>query len=111
MSLKFRLRGLAETFIETVKCPCCGIVGSDDQSFSTDFTKVTLEGIVVIAQCKNCSEIFVPAERKLGIVNPTELKKAVEKDSYTTGEPIYANAKMVKSSAEMLNAARKDIMM
>jgi hypothetical protein len=107
MALKFRLRGLAETFIDEIKCPCCGIRGNDDQDFSTELTKVTYEGIIVIVQCRSCNEIFVPRSQRLGVVDINELKKAVEKDHYETGEPLLADLKAVKVSAERLNALRK----
>jgi hypothetical protein len=107
MALKFRLRGLAETFIDQITCPGCGIRGSDDQYFATDFTKVTLEGIIVVAQCKQCGEIFVPETQRLGVLNPGELRVAVEKDSQTTGEPILPDFSAVRVAAEKLNAERK----
>lgn len=107
MALRFRLRGLAETFIEQINCPVCGKTGSDDQFFSTDHTKVTMDGIVVVVQCKNCSEIFVPDSQRLGVLNPDGLRQAVEKDSLETGEPILGNLKAVRLNAEKLNAERK----
>ncbi|MCB0310906.1 MAG: hypothetical protein KDD42_06715 [Bdellovibrionales bacterium] len=107
MGLKFRLRGLAETFIDEITCPGCGAHGNDDQNFSTEFTKVTLEGIIVVLQCRSCSEIFVPSSQRLGIINPDGLRQAVEKDSVDTGEPILPNLNAVRLSAEKLNAARK----
>ena len=110
MALKFRLRGLAETFIDSIACPCCGTVGQDDEYFATELTKVTLEGIIVIVQCRSCNEIFVPEEQRLGILDSTELRRAVEKDSYDTGEPLLAGVKAVKLNAEKLNATRKGAM-
>ncbi len=107
MALKFRLRGLAETFIDEIVCPSCAVRGSDDQYFATEFTKVTLEGIIVIAQCKSCGEIFVPTTQRLGVLNPPELRVAVEKDSQTTGESILSDFKSVRVAAEKLNAERK----
>jgi hypothetical protein len=107
MALKFRLKGLAETFIEEISCPCCGVQGNDDHYFSTEFTKVTFDGIIVVVQCKSCAEIFVPNTQRLGIINPGELKKAVEKDSVDTGEPIVPNIQAVRLSVERLNAMRK----
>lgn len=107
MALKFRLRGLAETFIDQLTCPSCGTNGSDDSNFSTENTKVTFEGIVVVAQCRGCGEIFVPTTQRLGVLNPSELRKAVEKDSRDTGEPIAPGLKAVKLGAEKLNAERK----
>ena len=48
MALKFRLKGLAETFVDSITCPCCGVVGVDDQNFTTELTKVTYQGIIVV---------------------------------------------------------------
>jgi len=107
MALKFRLRGLAETFIDEITCPGCGTKGSDDHYFGTEFTKVTLEGIIVIAQCKQCGEIFVPNTQRLGVLNPAELRVAVEKDSRTTGEAILVDLDAVRMAAEKMNAERK----
>lgn len=107
MGLKFRLKGLAETFIEEITCPCCGLVGNDDQSFTTELTKVTFDGIIVVVQCKSCGEIFVPDSQRLGVLNPDELKKAVQKDSVDTGEAVLPNVEAVKLNAEKLNAMRK----
>ena len=107
MALKFRLRGLAETFIESITCPMCGATGNDDQYFSTDHTKVTYDGIIVVVQCKSCGEIFVPDTQRLGILNPTELKKAVQKDQEEHGEGELISLKAVKLNAEKLNAERK----
>jgi C4-type Zn-finger protein len=107
MALKFRLKGLAETFIETITCPCCGVIGNDDQYFTTELTKVTFEGIIVVVQCRSCSEIFVPDTQRLGVLNPEDLKLAVEKDSVDTGEAVMPSYKSVKLNAEKLNAVRK----
>lgn len=107
MALKFRLKGLAETFIEEIVCPCCGTTGNDDQSFTTELTKVTYDGIIVVVQCKSCAEIFVPSSQRLGVLNPEELKKAVQKDSVDTGEAVMPNVETVRLNAERLNAMRK----
>lgn len=107
MALKFRLKGLAETFVDAITCPCCGTNGSDDQNFSTEFTKVTYEGIVVVVQCRSCSEIFVPNSQRLGILDYQALRGAVEKDSVDSGEAILPSLSAVKLSAEKLNALRK----
>jgi hypothetical protein len=107
MALKFRLKGLAETFIDRITCPCCGIVGNDDEHFATELTRVTFDGIIVVVQCKECAEIFVPDTQRLGVLDPLELKKAVEKDCRETGEPVMPNIKSVKLNAERLNAERK----
>ena len=107
MALKFRLKGLAETFIEEIVCPCCNTTGNDDQSFTTELTKVTYDGIIVVVQCKSCAEIFVPSTQRLGVLNPDELKKAVQKDSDDTGEAVMPGVDAVKLNAEKLNAMRK----
>jgi hypothetical protein len=107
MALKFRLKGLAETFIEHIVCPECGMSGSDDQQFTTELTKVTFDGIVVVVQCKSCAEIFVPDSQRLGVLNPQELKRAVERDSGETGEPLMASVSSVRLNAEKLNAQRR----
>ena len=107
MGLKFRLRGLAETFIDEICCPSCRIHGHDDQHFATELTKVTFDGIIVVIQCRNCGEIFVPNTQRLGIMNPEALRLAVEKDSRETGEALVPSIDAVKLNAEKLNAARK----
>lgn len=107
MALKFRLKGLAETFIDMISCPCCGTSGNDDQYFTTELTKVTFEGIIVVVQCKSCGEIFVPDSQRLGILNPPELRNAVLKDSTETGEPLMSSREAVILNASKLNALRK----
>lgn len=105
--MKFRLKGLAETFIDHITCPCCGSVGNDDQNFTTELTRVTYEGIIVVVQCRTCAEIFVPNTQRLGVLNPEQLKLAVENDSKETGEPLMPNIQAVRLSAEKMNALRK----
>ncbi len=107
MALKFRLKGLAETFIDSIMCPGCGATGNDDQHFVTELTKVTYEGIVVVAQCRSCGEIFVPQTQRLGVLDPEKLKDAVDQDTVDTGEPLLPGFHAVKLSAERLNALRK----
>ncbi|MGI6525500.1 MAG: hypothetical protein ACOX2O_09480 [Bdellovibrionota bacterium] len=107
MSLKFKLRGLAETFIDEITCPSCGFHGTDDENFSTELTRVTYEGIIIVAQCKTCGEIFVPKTQRLGVINSVELQGAVRKDSLETGEPMMPNFEAVRLNAEKLNALRK----
>lgn len=107
MALKFRLKGLAETFVEHITCPGCGACGNDDQHFMTDLTRVTYEGIVVVSECKSCGEIFVPELQRLGVVNRARLYEAVQKDASDTGEPLFQAIQDVRFHAERLNAARK----
>lgn len=107
MALKFRLRGLAETFIDEIRCPSCGYIANDDQNFSTALTKVTYEGIIVVAECLGCGEIFVPDTQRLGVINTKELRAAVEKDSQDTGEPLISSRQAVILITEKLNAERR----
>jgi C4-type Zn-finger protein len=107
VAIKFRLKGLAETFLEEITCPCCGNSGSDDQQFVTELTKVTYAGIIIIVQCRLCAEIFVPTTQRLGILNPKKLREAVQKDSRETGDPIIPDISAVKLTVEHLNAMRK----
>lgn len=107
MALKFRLRGLAETFLDAIVCPCCGSQGNEDHNFTTELTKVTYDGIIVVVQCRVCNEIFVPKSQRLGVLNPEKLKEAVQKDSVDTGEPLMPNVNAVRLSVEKMNAQRK----
>ncbi len=107
MALKFRLRGLAETFIDSIRCSGCGQQSSDDEDFHTDLSRVTLNGIIVVCQCKKCNEIFVPDTQRLGVVNPGKLKEAVELDCEENGEPILNGIEEVRLDAERLNHLRK----
>jgi hypothetical protein len=110
MALKFRVKGLAETFLEHISCPACGVAGPDDQHFATEFTKVTLEGICVVVQCKMCHEIFVPTSQRLGVLDYSALCAAVEKDSVDSGEAILTGIAAVRLNAERMNAQRKNAM-
>ncbi|MCB9030606.1 MAG: hypothetical protein H6619_06100 [Deltaproteobacteria bacterium] len=107
MALKFRLKGLAETFIDHIQCPGCGKCDSDDTSFSTEYTRVTFEGIIVVVQCQVCAEIFVPDRQRCGIIDSKELRKAVEKDAQENEEPLLSGLEAVLLSAERMNAMRK----
>ncbi len=107
MALKFRLRGLAETFIDEITCPCCGKRGTDDTHFTTENTRVTFEGIIVVIQCNSCGEIFVPNTQRLGVIDPGGLKEAVEQDSVDTGDTLFPDYKAVKLHTEKLNLLRK----
>lgn len=109
MPLKFRLRGLAETFVEGIRCPSCHNEGGEggEQGFATDLTKVTYDGIVVVVRCEICGQVFVPENQKFGIVNSSRLRKAVEKDSQNTGQPIFPDIKSVRLEVERLNAGRQ----
>lgn len=109
MGLKFRLKGLAETFIDRIRCPSCGNDGGDDgdNGFSTDLTRVTYEGIVVVTECELCGEVFVPDGQRHGIIDSKKLRNAVERDSVKTGQPLYANRASVKLDVEKINAEKQ----
>lgn len=107
MALKFRLKGLAETFLDGISCPVCGTCETEDTKFNTDLTRVTYEGIIVVVQCRVCKEIFVPQEQRLGVLDPSELKRAVDKDSVDSGEPLLQDVGAVRLNVEKLNAMRR----
>ena len=108
MPLKFRLQGLAETFLDEVICECCGNDGGEDgdQGFKTEHTRVTYDGIIVVIECENCGHIFVPSNQRLGIINSRKLRLAVERDSENTGQPVLGSIKDVKLDVEKLNALK-----
>jgi hypothetical protein len=108
MPLKFRLKGLAETFVDALRCPSCKHDGGDtgDDGFRTDLSRVTYDGIVVVIQCDHCSHIFVPDGQRFGILNSQKLRRAVEKDSQQSGDPVLQNAKAVRLEVERMNAQR-----
>ena len=107
MALKFRLKGLAETFLDSITCPSCGVNGNDDEHFATDLTRVTYDGIVVVAQCRACHEIFVPDSQRLGVIDSGRLREAVSKDSEDTGERLLENLQAVRQFVLKLNAERR----
>ena len=111
MPLKFRLKGLAETFVERVICDTCGNDGGEegDEGFRTDQSRVTFDGIIAVIECSHCGNIFVPADQRLGIINSTRLRSAVEKDCEMTGQPILENKEEVMLDVEKLNARRNDL--
>ena len=106
MPFKFRLQGLAETFIDNISCPCCQNAGgeSGEEGFRTDMTRVTLGGIIVVVQCEVCSHFFVPKDQRCGIINGPKLREAVEQDSVQTGEPVCHSRDSVLLDVEKLNA-------
>lgn len=110
MGLKFRLKGLAETFVDRIVCPKCGHDGGEDgdQGFKTDHTRVTYDGIVVVIECGTCGSIFVPDGQRHGIIDSAKLRQAVQKDSLKTGQPICSSIKEVRIDVERLNAERND---
>lgn len=109
MALKFRLKGLAETFVEEIRCPGCGRCEADDSVFSTEHTRVTFQGIIVVVQCKVCEEISVPTNQRLGVMNSELLKQAVMRDARDSGEPLMQDVETVKLNVERLNAVRRGV--
>ncbi|HMO02940.1 MAG TPA: hypothetical protein PKD37_07840 [Oligoflexia bacterium] len=87
MAIKFRLKGLAETFIDRIICPCCHQASEEDDLFAAELTKVTLEGIVVVTRCLTCGELFLP-EQRIGVIDPQALKMAVIEDAKEHDEPL-----------------------
>ena len=110
MALRFRLKGLAETFIEALRCPICGHDGGDegDQGFSTDHTRVTYQGIVVVIGCERCSHVFIPEGQRNGVINHRRLREAVDRDCLVTGQRACSGRDEVKLEVERLNAERQD---
>ena len=110
MSIKFRLKGLAETFIDKISCPCCKRNSNEDgeESFETNLSRVTLEGIVVVVTCLSCDEVFIPDQQRYGVINPGRLRNAVECDSVNTGEPVFTGKEDVALEVERINAERND---
>lgn len=108
MALKFRLKGLAETFVDTVRCPCCGNDGGDqgDGGFVTDASRVTLEGIIVVVTCEFCAHIFLPEGQRIGVINRHKLRSAVERDCLANGQPLYENREEVRLIVERQNAEK-----
>lgn len=110
MAIKFRLKGLAETFVDNIICPSCSSSTNEEGEdfFDTELSKVTLEGIVVVAKCQGCSHIFVPDGQRRGIINSDRLAQAVIRDSVNTGEGILRNRESVAIEVEKLNAEEQD---
>ena len=110
MALRFRLKGLAETFVEALKCPICGHDGGEDgdQGFATDHTRVTYQGIVVVISCERCSHVFLPDAQKNGVINPRRLREAVDRDCLVTGQKPFSGKEDVKIEVERLNAQHQD---
>lgn len=108
MALKFRLKGLAETFVEQVICPCCGHDGGEqgDEGFKTDSSKVTLEGIIVVISCEICGHFFLPEGQRVGIIDAKKLRHAIERDCATNGQPVYTNKEDVRLDVEKRNCER-----
>lgn len=110
MPLKFRLKGLAETFVDSIRCPTCGHNGGEegDEGFRTDHTRVTFDGIVVVIECAHCETVFVPREQRMGIVDSGKLRIAVVRDSEKSGLPVLSSVGEVRLDVERLMASRSE---
>jgi len=110
MPIKFRLKGLAETFVDQVTCDGCGNDGGEegDEGFNTELSRVTFDGIVAVIECEHCGNIFVPEDQKHGIVDSSRLRAAVEKDCDVTGQPLLRSKEEVMVEVEKENAFRND---
>jgi uncharacterized Zn finger protein len=110
MSLKFRLKGLAETFVDSITCPGCNYEAEneEDMSFKTDLSRVTYDGIVVVVRCQKCGHVFVPENQKHGIINGQRLRNAVDLDSQHTGIPVFPDMKSVKLDVEKMNLSKAE---
>src|SRR5262245_23626516 len=110
MPLKFRLKGLAETFVDAIRCTHSGRDGGEegDQGFYTELTRVSFDGLVVVDQCGSCGHVFVPEGQRHGVINSQKLRLAVERDSWNTGQPIFTNKESVQLEVERIHAERND---
>ena len=108
MALRFRLKGLAETCLDRVICPECGhnCAGETHQGECTKLTKVTFDGIIVVIECAECGYVFVPKGQRFKVINQQQLRFAVEKDSFLTGEPLFTSLHMVHIEVEKLNMVK-----
>ena len=108
MALKFRLKGLAETFVDSVRCPCCGNDGGDqgDEGFRTDCSKVTYEGIIVVVNCEFCGHAFLPDGQRVGIINSEKLRMAIERDYKINGQPLLNGKEEVQLEVEKNNSEK-----
>lgn len=108
MALKFRLKGLAETFIDAVRCPCCGNDGGEhgDEGFKTDGSRVTYEGIIVVVGCEYCGHLFLPEGQRIGIINAEKFRVAIERDYKVNGQPLFNSKEDVRLEVEKNNVER-----
>ncbi|MCS6894465.1 MAG: hypothetical protein NZO16_07885 [Deltaproteobacteria bacterium] len=107
MALRFKLRRVAETYIDYIECPNCGYSSEEIDKFTTELTRVTFEGIVVVCRCGICGEIFLPANQRVGVISFKNLKELILRDSRKRGVAIYRNVRDVKIYVDYLNAVRR----
>lgn len=106
MALRFRLKNLAETVIEELKCPGCGLIANDEKLFSTDLTRLTVDGIVVIAECRCCGEVFVPIGQRTGIMDVRNFRQVIQNE-YGDSSLKAPSRLTMQMEAEKLNAIRR----
>jgi hypothetical protein len=107
MALKFKLRRVAETYLEFIQCPSCGTYSEDIDHFTSELTRVTFEGVVVVCRCTICGEIFIPPNQRIGVISFKNLKDLILRDARRRGSKIFRNIEDVKNYVEYLNAVRR----
>ena len=106
MALRFKLKNLAETVIEEIKCPNCGQISNDEQMFSTELTRLTSDGIIVMAECRCCGEVFVPGGQKNGILDARTFRQVVQTEYLESDLPVPTRYS-VQLEAEKLTAIKR----
>ncbi|MEM4379949.1 MAG: hypothetical protein QXL01_04600 [Thermoplasmatales archaeon] len=107
MALRFKLRRVAETYVEEIECPCCGHYSEDIDGFTTELTRVTFQGIIVVCRCNVCGEIFLPFNQRVGVISFKNLKDLILRDARRRGVAIYRNLDDVLDYVNYLNAVRR----
>jgi hypothetical protein len=106
VALRFKLKNLAETVIEELKCPGCGLIANDEQLFSTDLTRLTKDGIIVMAECRCCGEVFIPTGQRTGIMDVINFREVINREYSDESFPAPSRNSM-ELEAEKLNAIRR----
>ena len=106
MALRFKLKNIAETVIEELKCPGCGLIANDEKLFSTDMTRLTVDGIVVCAECRCCGEVFIPIGQRTGIMDVRNFREVIKSEYGHTKRPAPSRQSM-EMEAEKLNAIKR----
>ncbi|MCS6961345.1 MAG: hypothetical protein NZT61_02425 [Deltaproteobacteria bacterium] len=107
MALRFKLKRIAETYIDYIECPSCGHYSEEIDKFTTELTRVTFEGIVVVCRCGICGEIFLPRNQRIGVISFKNLRDLILRDARKRAVAIYRNIEDVKIYANYLNAVRR----
>jgi hypothetical protein len=106
MALRFKLKNIAETVIEELKCPGCGLIANDEKLFSTDMTRLTVDGIVVVAECRCCGEVFIPIGQRTGIMDVRNFREVI-KSEYGHAKGPAPSRQSMEMEAEKLNAIKR----